>query len=87
VPTARRFSLERAHSEVVALEAIRTIALLGNQLPRQCGIAIFTSDLGEWIGREHPALDCFVYGTADTSIALATGRISELLAWLDEHGS
>jgi predicted GH43/DUF377 family glycosyl hydrolase len=27
------------------------------------------------------------YGAADTSIALATGRISELLAWLDEHGS
>jgi len=27
------------------------------------------------------------YGAADTSIALATGRISELLRWLDEHGS
>jgi len=27
------------------------------------------------------------YGAADTSIALATARISELLAWLDCHSS
>jgi predicted GH43/DUF377 family glycosyl hydrolase len=27
------------------------------------------------------------YGAADTSIALATGRLSELLAWLDAHDS
>jgi predicted GH43/DUF377 family glycosyl hydrolase len=27
------------------------------------------------------------YGAADTSIALATGRLSELLAWLDGHDS
>ncbi len=27
------------------------------------------------------------YGAADTSIALATGQVSELLAWLDEHDS
>ncbi len=27
------------------------------------------------------------YGAADTSIALATGRLSELLAWLHEHDS
>ena len=26
--------------------AIRTIAMLGNHVPRQCGIATFTSDLG-----------------------------------------
>ena len=26
------------------------------------------------------------YGAADTSIALATGSIRELLSWLDEHG-
>jgi predicted GH43/DUF377 family glycosyl hydrolase len=25
------------------------------------------------------------YGAADTSISLATGRLSELLAWLDAH--
>ncbi len=27
------------------------------------------------------------YGAADTSIALATGRLSELLVWLDAHDS
>jgi predicted GH43/DUF377 family glycosyl hydrolase len=27
------------------------------------------------------------YGAADTSIGLATGRLSEVLSWLDEHGS
>ncbi len=27
------------------------------------------------------------YGAADTCIALATARLSELLAWLDEHDS
>jgi len=27
------------------------------------------------------------YGAAETSIALATGSINELLAWLDVHGS
>ncbi len=27
------------------------------------------------------------YGAADTSIALATGRLSELLAWLGAHDS
>ncbi len=26
------------------------------------------------------------YGTADTSICLATGRISRLLDWLNRHG-
>jgi predicted GH43/DUF377 family glycosyl hydrolase len=27
------------------------------------------------------------YGAADTSIGLATGRLSELLVWLDAHDS
>jgi predicted GH43/DUF377 family glycosyl hydrolase len=27
------------------------------------------------------------YGAADTSIALATGRLSELLGWLEAHDS
>jgi predicted GH43/DUF377 family glycosyl hydrolase len=27
------------------------------------------------------------YGAADTSLALATGSIRQLLGWLDEHGS
>ncbi|MCC7383393.1 MAG: glycosyltransferase family 4 protein [Deltaproteobacteria bacterium] len=39
---------------------LRRIAVLGNHLPRQCGIATFTADLSEAISAEHPALDCFV---------------------------
>jgi predicted GH43/DUF377 family glycosyl hydrolase len=27
------------------------------------------------------------YGAADTSVALATGSVRAILAWLDEHGS
>jgi hypothetical protein len=47
------------------LDPIRTIALLGNHVPRQCGIATFTSDLAEWIAHEHPAFDCFVLAMND----------------------
>ena len=27
------------------------------------------------------------YGAADTSVALATGRVSQILDWLDRHGT
>lgn len=40
--------------------ALRTIAMLGNHLPRQCGIATFTSDLTGAIQEEFPGLDSFV---------------------------
>jgi glycosyltransferase involved in cell wall biosynthesis len=46
--------------------AIRTIAMLGNHVPRQCGIATFTTDLSEAIASEHPELDCFVLAMNDT---------------------
>ena len=32
--------------------------MVGNHLPRQCGIATFTTDLSEAIGAAFPALDC-----------------------------
>ena len=40
--------------------SIHTIAMLGNHLPRHCGIATFTTDLSDAIGREMPELECFV---------------------------
>ncbi len=43
-----------------AATGLRTIAVIGNHLPRQCGIATFTTDLSQAIGDEFPALDCFV---------------------------
>ena len=45
--------------------SIRRIALLGNHLPRQCGIATFTTDLSEAISSAAPDLDCFVLAMND----------------------
>ena len=44
---------------------IRRVALLGNHLPRQCGIATFTTDLSEAIAAVGPDLDCFVLAMND----------------------
>jgi glycosyltransferase involved in cell wall biosynthesis len=45
--------------------AIRRIAILGNHLPRHCGIATFTTDLADAIGALHSDLDCFVLAMND----------------------
>ena len=37
---------------------IRTLAMLGNYLPRQCGIATFTTDLCDAIAGEYPPATC-----------------------------
>jgi glycosyltransferase involved in cell wall biosynthesis len=39
--------------------------MLGNHLPRHCGIATFTSHLSEAIANERPDLDCFVMAMND----------------------
>jgi len=44
---------------------IRKIAMVGNHIPRQCGIATFTTDLADAIGTEFPAQDCFVLAMND----------------------
>ena len=44
---------------------IRRIAVLGNHLPRQCGIATFTTDLSDAIAAVGPDLDCFVLAMND----------------------
>ena len=44
---------------------IRRVALLGNHLPRQCGIATFTTHLNEAIGAVGPDLDSFVLAMND----------------------
>jgi len=41
------------------------VALLGNHLPRRCGIATFTGDLCQAISTERPSLDCFVVAMND----------------------
>jgi glycosyltransferase involved in cell wall biosynthesis len=45
--------------------SLHKIAVLGNHLPRRCGIATFTTDLSEAIGDEFPALECFVLAMND----------------------
>lgn len=47
------------------LHAIRKIAVLGNHVPRQCGIATFTSDLAEAVSAEFADTDCFVLAMND----------------------
>ena len=48
--------------------SIRTIAMLGNHLPRQCGIATFTTDLSQAIVSAMPELDCFVLAMNDPGV-------------------
>ena len=44
---------------------ISRFAVLGNHLPRQCGIATFTTDLTDAIAAELPDADCFVLAMND----------------------
>jgi glycosyltransferase involved in cell wall biosynthesis len=50
---------------VVSADRVRRVAMLGNYLPRQCGIATFTADLSDALVAEQPALDCFVLAMND----------------------
>ena len=45
--------------------SIRTIAFLGNYLPRKCGIATFTSDLLGAVAARHPQSRCFAVPVND----------------------
>ncbi|HUP45122.1 MAG TPA: glycosyltransferase family 4 protein [Thermoanaerobaculia bacterium] len=46
-------------------KAIRRVAVLGNHLPRRCGIATFTTDLSEALDGVGSDLDCFVMAMND----------------------
>jgi glycosyltransferase involved in cell wall biosynthesis len=45
---------------------IKRIAFIGNYLPRQCGIATFTTDLCEAIAKEHKGTACIALPVNDT---------------------
>jgi predicted GH43/DUF377 family glycosyl hydrolase len=49
-------------------------------------VANVTFPCGTTVGRDGDTLNLY-YGAADTSVALATGSIREILGWLDRHGS
>jgi glycosyltransferase involved in cell wall biosynthesis len=44
---------------------LKRVAFLGNYLPRQCGIATFTTDLSTAIATDFPAIDCLVLAMND----------------------
>ena len=46
--------------------SIKRVAVIGNYVPRQCGIATFTTDLCEAFAAEFPDADCFALPINDT---------------------
>lgn len=46
---------------------LRRVAFIGSYLPRQCGIATFTSDLCRSIAAEFPQINCFAVPVTDTA--------------------
>src|SRR6188768_3740438 len=44
---------------------IRRIGVIGNHLPRQCGIATFTTHLSGALAEASPGIDCFVVAMND----------------------
>ncbi len=47
-------------------EGINSVAVIGNYLPRQCGIATFTTDLVEGLSAEAPDIYCWAAAMNDT---------------------
>jgi glycosyltransferase involved in cell wall biosynthesis len=66
-PSAGAPAVSDTHNgdRVVRPPALQRVALLGNHLPRRCGIATFTSDLSAAIAGQFPVLDCFVVAMND----------------------
>ena len=46
-------------------EGIDSVAVIGNYLPRQCGIATFTTDLVEGLSAEAPDIKCWAAAMND----------------------
>jgi len=44
---------------------VHRVAMLGNHMPRQCGIATFTTDLTDAVIAVSPSIDCFVIAMND----------------------
>ena len=53
---------------------------------REGDVGYVTFPCGTTVGDDGDSLNLY-YGAADTSVALATGSITQLLDWLDEHGT
>ena len=56
-----------AHSNHSGMpQSTKSVALIGNYLPRQCGIATFTADLAAAILDNDPNIDCSVVAMNDS---------------------
>lgn len=47
------------------MQNLKKVAFVGNYLPRQCGIATFTTDLCEAFASQHPDVQCFSIPVTD----------------------
>lgn len=57
----------RPSSPATSSTELRRVAFLGNHLPRQCGIATFTTDLNEAVGEAFPGLERMVLAMNEES--------------------
>ena len=53
------------HRDVSMPPPIKSVALIGSYLPRQCGIATFTADLASAILENNPRIDCSIVAMND----------------------
>ncbi len=51
-----------------SLSIIKRVAFIGNYLPRQCGIATFTTDLCESIAEEYKGTSCIALPVNDIEL-------------------
>src|SRR5271157_5286640 len=52
---------------MVRTSEIRTIAFVGDYLPRKCGIATFTHDLRQAVASQYAGTECFVVPVNDVA--------------------
>ena len=52
-------------NETAKAAAFQRVALIGNHLPRMCGIATFTTDLADALSAQLPQVDCLVLAMND----------------------
>ncbi len=78
--------LDLATAEHVLLRGDSRIFGPETQYEREGDVGYVTFPCGYTLGDDGDTINLY-YGAADTSVALATGSIRQLLAWLDVHGT
>jgi len=64
-PLRRWYRLHIDKIETEMKQSVNRIAFIGNYLPRQCGIATFTTDLCEEVALQNPETECLVLAMND----------------------